>query len=77
MVMKASRKIKQTHYADIDLNYNSKTVFALCEHRVPMKETTTDKDKVTCFLCWEKLQKAASCKEYEPASKDDEYALQE
>jgi len=54
--MSAASKIKVTHYCEIDPKHEGKQVLALCGFRVPVKETTSDKNNVNCFLCWERLQ---------------------
>jgi len=55
--MNTASKIKVTHYAEIDPKHEGKQVMTLCGFRVPRSETTADKDKVDCFLCWKKLQR--------------------
>ena len=55
--MKAANSIKVIHYAEIDPKYEGKQVLTLCGFRVPKGETTEDKNRVDCFLCWEKLQR--------------------
>ena len=57
--MRAANRIKSTHYAEIDPKHEGKQILALCGFRVPKGETTADKGKVDCFLCWEHLQAAS------------------
>jgi len=57
--MKVANGIKVTHYAEIDPKHEGKQVMTLCGFRVPKSETTANKDAVSCFMCWERLQAAS------------------
>lgn len=56
-------KIKVVHYAKVDPKYEGKQVLALCGFRVPVRETAADKDRVSCFMCFEKLQASGQINE--------------
>lgn len=51
----AASKIKVTHYAEREPRKDEKNVPTACGISIPIKQTTREVAKVTCFLCHQRL----------------------
>lgn len=60
---KAASSIRTTHYAEIPPKHEGKRIMTLCGFRVQKRETTQNKDEVTCFICYEKVHFDGGIKE--------------